>query len=266
VGDSYTSTTEPKTLIESWNGSTWSVVPSPNPAAGRLGVNYLDGVSCVSASACTAVGFYWTNSRRVPRTLTESWNGTAWTIVPSPSPGRGSNYLSGVSCTSAAACTAVGYGTGPLIESWNGSTWSVVPSPNPPGGAVLFSVSCPSAAACIAVGHAGQTFAESWNGSAWSIVPTPNVGGATNSLNSVFCTSATACTAVGDYQITGSPGRTLIESWDGAAWTIVPSPNTGGTHRNNGLSSVSCPTVVTCTAVGNYERTGNVKTLIETGT
>ena len=40
----------------------------------------------------------------------------------------------------------------------------------------------------------------------------------------------------------------------------------GVTHRNNGLSSVSCPTVATCTAVGNYGRTGSVKTLIETGT
>jgi hypothetical protein len=266
VGTSYTRTTEPKTLIESWNGSTWSIVPSPNPAAGRLGVNYLDGVSCVSASACTAVGFSWTNSRRVPRTLIESWDGTAWTIVPSPSPGPGSHYLSSVSCISAASCTAVGYGAGPLIESWNGSSWSIVPSPNPPGGAVLFSVSCSSAAACMAVGHAGQTFAESWNGSSWSIVPTRNVSGATNTFGGVFCTSATACTAVGGYQSTGSASRTLVESWDGTAWTIVPSPNAGGTQRNNGLSSVSCPTVATCTAVGNYGRTGSVKTLIETGT
>jgi hypothetical protein len=265
VGTSYTHTTEPKTLIESWNGSTWAIVPSPNQAAGRLGVNYLDGVSCVSASACTAVGFYWTNSRRVPKTLIESWNGTAWTIVPSPSPGTGSNYLSSVSCTSATACTAVGNGTGTLIESWNGSTWSVVPSPTPPGGAVLFSVSCPSVTACTAVGHAGQTFAESWNGSTWSIVPTPNVGGATNVLDGVFCTSATACTAVGDSQGTGSPARTLVESWDGTAWTIVPSPNAGGARRNNGLGSVSCPTAATCTAVGGYGITGSGKTLIETG-
>jgi hypothetical protein len=266
VGTSYTRSTEPKTLIESWNGSTWTIVPSPNPAAGRLGVNYLDGVSCVSADACTAVGFSWTNSRRVPRTLIESWDGTAWTIVPSPSPGPGGHYLSSVSCASAAACTAVGYGTGTLIESWNGSTWTIVPSPNPPGGADLFSVSCPTATACTAVGRAGQTFAETWNGSTWSIVPTPSVSGATNTLSGVFCTSATACTAVGDYQSTGSTARTLVESWDGTAWTIVPSPNAGGVHRNNALVSVSCPTVATCTADGNYGRTGSVKTLIEAGT
>ena len=42
------------TLIEQWNGTTWSVIASPNPAAG-LGV--LNGVSCISARHCFAVGY-----------------------------------------------------------------------------------------------------------------------------------------------------------------------------------------------------------------
>ena len=57
-----------------------------------------------------------------------------WSVVPSPSPGSG-DALSGVSCVSAEACTAVGTyhtssgGARTLIESSNGTTWSVVPNP-----------------------------------------------------------------------------------------------------------------------------------------
>ena len=63
-----------RTLVESWNGTAWSVVPGPSPS-----VAYLYGVSCVSARSCKATGEYANNSG-VVRTLVESWNGTAWSI------------------------------------------------------------------------------------------------------------------------------------------------------------------------------------------
>ena len=84
----------------------------PSPAAGRAGSSSeLDGVSCVSATACTAAGQYYNpNSGAGSRTLVESWNGTAWSVVPTPNAGPydDANYLSDVSCVSAAACTAAG--------------------------------------------------------------------------------------------------------------------------------------------------------------
>ena len=61
-----------RTLVESWNGTAWSVVASPSPS-----VAFLYGVSCPSARSCKAVGEYANNSGAV-RTLVESWNGTAW--------------------------------------------------------------------------------------------------------------------------------------------------------------------------------------------
>src|SRR5690348_18232190 len=54
---------------------TWSVVPSPSPGPGGAG-DALNGVSCVSAAVCAAVGFHGT------KTLAESWNGARWTVVP----------------------------------------------------------------------------------------------------------------------------------------------------------------------------------------
>jgi hypothetical protein len=92
-----------KTLAEIWNGSQWSLVTSPNVPRTRP-FDVLASVSCISATACTAVG------ASIHKTLIESWNGTAWAIVPSPNKvlGTSRNPLEGVSCASAAMCAAVG--------------------------------------------------------------------------------------------------------------------------------------------------------------
>ena len=66
-----------------WNGSTWSVVTSPNAGTGS---NYLYGVAAVSVSDIWAVGYY-TTTGTLQQTLTLHWDGAAWTQVPSPSPG-----------------------------------------------------------------------------------------------------------------------------------------------------------------------------------
>jgi hypothetical protein len=64
---------------------TWPVVPSAS-APQRID-NQLGTVSCVSATACTAAGYYVANSGNGPQnTFIESWNGTRWAIVPSPNP------------------------------------------------------------------------------------------------------------------------------------------------------------------------------------
>jgi hypothetical protein len=260
------------TVIESWNGAKWSVVPSPTPR-GELSVS-LDGVSCVSATACVAVGYYEPRSGGASfKAFIESWNGTSWSVVLSPHPASSSTVLSGVSCLSAAACTAVGsyypLDSGQFktfVESWNGSTWSVVPSPSPGTEYnALNAVSCVSATACTAVGYhydtptEPRTLVESWNGSVWSVVPSPNRPSG-NFLYGVSCVSAAACTAVG-YHGDRRSTRALIESWNGATWSLVTSPNPGSDYDN--LYGVSCPSAAACTAVGKYSNPGVDQTLIE---
>lgn len=52
-----------RTLVESWNGKTWNIVSSPNPATGTLDGFYgrhgsgLHAVSCFATTGCIAVGF-----------------------------------------------------------------------------------------------------------------------------------------------------------------------------------------------------------------
>jgi hypothetical protein len=69
-------------IIERWNGATWSTVPSPTAdLPGSTGA-YLDDVACMTASSCTAVGAWGENSFAIP--LVEHWNGSKWSVVPSP--------------------------------------------------------------------------------------------------------------------------------------------------------------------------------------
>ncbi len=259
-----------QTLIEDWNGSTWSVAPSPD--AGVSQDNYLFGVSCSSPSACTAVGNYTTGTNF--QTLVESWNGQVWSIVPSADVNSNrDNYLTGVSCRTSAICTAVGaYNDGTdtqtLVEQWNGIVWSIEASSNTSTTQdnYLEAVSCTTATACTVTGAVNtgtqtQTLIEQWNGTVWTIATSPAVpGNQGDNLYGVSCSDASACTAVGEY-FDGTHNRTLIEQWNGASWSLVASPNIG-TTENNFLESVSCTSASLCTAVG-YQFNGSVdQTLI----
>src|SRR5262249_4601738 len=65
------------TLAERWNGSTWAIQPTPNPAGAK--VSALAGVACTSSSACTAVGYSVTSSGS-QLALAERWDGTSWQL------------------------------------------------------------------------------------------------------------------------------------------------------------------------------------------
>ena len=93
------------TLAEPWDGTSWTVQSTPNPA-GATDI-LLAAVSCTSSAACTAVGSY-TNSSGVSVTLAERWDGTSWTTQTLPFVSQGEAELSGVSCPAASVCTATG--------------------------------------------------------------------------------------------------------------------------------------------------------------
>jgi hypothetical protein len=266
------------TLAEHWDGTSWSILPTPNPATGSpQSLIVLQAVSCTSPSACTAVG------NDGAGTLVERWDGTSWSIQPSPNPvSSNSRYpeaeLSGVSCSSPTACTAVGDypvtagQAATLVERWDGTSWSIDTTPTPAGAtnSFLVSVSCTAPNACVAVGtfnDAGLTsgpLAERWDGSSWSIQTTPNPAGATQAaFESVSCTSPTSCTAVGGHDdascclrpVEDPTGQTLAEHWDGTAWSIQPTANPSG--GSSTAAGVSCTSENACVAVGGFRPSGN---------
>jgi hypothetical protein len=118
-----------QTLTEHWNGSAWQVVTSPNMGPFP---STLDGVAAVSSSDVWAVGYYSTVSSPYHyQTLTEHWNGMAWSVVSSPNAADDTNYLFGIAQVSHGDVWAVGsyddssnYIREPLIERYNPCTTS----------------------------------------------------------------------------------------------------------------------------------------------
>jgi hypothetical protein len=247
--------------------SGWAVQPTPGPRGAAL-----VAVSCTSPTACLAVGFTPRGGGSA-KTIAERWNGTRWSIQPTPNPrGAVSSRLSGVSCTLATACTAVGtavfaHSQTPLVERWNGSTWSIQPTPPTASTAALAGVSCTSRRFCVAVGFVfvspsdTSTFAERWNGRRWSIQqipnpkPNPGLGAPTqNSLIGVSCTSSRFCIAVGVGDAPEiSMGSTLAEGWNGSRWSIQQTQNPSELTHDDALSGVSCTSTSACTAVGTAD-------------
>ncbi len=221
------------TLAEQWNGTTWTVPATPDPGSTHpvQQFNYLSAISCPSATACVAVGYY---NKRLPsgkRPLAIAWNGNSWQLLRTS--GQNGQFAS-VSCRSGSQCLAVGADTNglglptrPLAQQWNGHTWAQRwPAGTGQGtGGHLDAVACAGAASCQATGgfstSVGQVlaFAESWNGSSWHRVTTPSPSPALSELYSIDCTRATACLAVGG-RATQLP---LAELWNGARWrTLTP--------------------------------------------
>jgi hypothetical protein len=178
-----------ETLVEHYNGTTWSEVP----AGGVSG--YLSSVSATSPNDIWAVGSTDNGN------LIEHFDGNTWSVVPSPQP-AGRSSLDSISALSPTNAWAVGSRTGlgaresTFTLHWNGSTWSEVPSPNPRSTAdatnQLRSVAAISADNIWAVGtydnlqtgHQDRTLTMHWDGSSWSLVDSPTPG-ATGQLTAV---------------------------------------------------------------------------------
>lgn len=244
------------TLVEHWDGSSWTVQPSPNPAG--VTVAELDAGSCAAPTSCTATGLYDKGGQEVP--LAEHWNGSTWTIqaVPLPAGATAADLSGGVSCPSATDCTAVGAAkipglpanTQPLAERWNGTRWTVQATVTPAGAynPALRGVSCTSDKHCTAVGgflnssdNVEESLVERSDGTTWT--SQADAAPANTLLDGVSCTSVTSCTAV---------GGDSAEHWNGATWTLQPTPIPHNTTKGVSLLGLSCRSATTCTAVGYY--------------
>jgi hypothetical protein len=245
-----------RTLVERWNGSSWSIVPSPNAAATNT---WLGAIACTSTTNCLAVGNS-TNSGYGGKAYAARMTGGTWSTVVIPAGGTKAG-LSDVACTAADNCLAVGSyrgGTGPrpLAMRWNGQKWTILAVPLPAGlsGGHLSGVDCATPSKCFAVGGSDDqqgpnaVIIERWNGTRWVVdrhFTTP--GGVSPELSDVTCPTTTGCRAVGN---DGSAfARTLAVAWNGTAWSIEASTNRKSDEENY-LRAVTCWTAHDCFAVG----------------
>ena len=182
--------------------------------------------------------------------------------MPYPSP------LEGVSCApSSSTCSGAGSqesfapgspdGDYPAVEQWTGSG-------EPEGGiindrypGILEAVSCYSTQGCVAVGgeelQSNMAIIWAWNGSSWTeqTAALPS-DAASSGLESVSCVSANFCTATGSYQTSDDSSFLFVDLWNGSSWKLENLPSASGASSSS-LSGVSCTTVSSCVAVGQYK-------------
>jgi hypothetical protein len=198
-----------------------TVVASAN--AGGYG-NYLNEVTALSTNELWSVGTFYNWDSAAYQTLVEHWSavGIGWAVVPSPNMGTSHNQLYAVSASSA-------------NDVWAAGDYYAADSK---------------------VGH-DATLIEHWDGAVWSVVPSDNLSSNhNNNLYGISAVSKEDVWAVGGYSDdpTGTL-QTLIEHWDGVAWTAVPSPNMAG--GVNSLYSVDAVTANDVWAVGEFYNTTN---------
>jgi hypothetical protein len=263
-----------QTLGEEWNGSSWSLVTTPNPPSDNAAD--LQSVSCVSASYCVAVGYAGT-TEGTASPLIEVWNGSTWSIYPAmlPLPPGGLwGQLYGVSCVSTSFCTAVGtWETGAQVPTAyavtsNGGTWSLSGALAEGNSQVLGSVSCTSVSSCTAVGYlngpSASPFAEQFDGSSWTVTLdsfyNPANGWNGGELSSVSCAVAKGCMAVGFYHGSSANGA-YGQWWNGTTWTPMYVRGLSALQFSS-LASVSCEPAVGCSAAGQIGNSRLVQNLV----
>ena len=165
----------------------------------------------------------------------------------------------------AAACVlATGMLLGAPVITAAAGAWSIAASAD--SGASddhLNAVACAAAGDCWAVGSyfdgsGYRTLIEHGTDGAWQIVASPNGSSMTitnpsqdNELTGVACVTGDDCWAAGYYYNGSNYAQTLIEHYDGSAWSIVSSPNSQSV-QDNLLNAITCVDASHCVAVGYY--------------
>ena len=233
-----------------WRGQgghfvTQSVPLPPGTEGGRL-----SKVSCAGAGFCAATTLGADSFFSVPDgdpsvAVRPSQHG-AWRYPPSASHG----FLSGLSCTSATFCLALGSAAG--AQRWDGRHWAPAPSPGHPDPLVsgMQELSCTSPKFCLAVGMSGGNKGSArysiWNGSGWTPIASAAIpaGSRLTALTGVSCTSPKFCVAAGVSDPVKGRTRGLIEIWNGTKWTFAtPRPLVNLTFQG---TDVSCATPSAC--------------------
>lgn len=242
-----------KTLVEHWNGSQWQVVSSPN--VGTNNFNTLTSVDALSSTDAWAVGSYRTptspGTDTVRNTLIEHWNGTSWSVVPSPNPGTLSNSLLGVAATGPNDVWAVGWklsdqGLRSLVLHYNGTAWTEAAVPTVGTGEnVLTSVSAVSANDIWAAGYYDdgsqqKTLTLHYDGSSWTQVPSVNGADGVSVFRDINASSLSDAWAVGlEYRANLKHYVASTQHWNGSAWSAVPSAISSKSKTESEMFSVA---------------------------
>jgi hypothetical protein len=257
-----------QTLIEHYDGTNWSVVPSPSPGAQR---NILNGIAAISDTDVWAIGTQW-DGAGTAHSLTEHWDGTRWSVVSSADPGTGGNVLFGVKAVASNSVYAVGQQSGSgfpdkaLVEHWDGSKWSVLNSPADNTESLIgYGVTGNDSNLNVAGIRENDTapFTTMVAGGAPSSLALQNTPNATGENNLYAATTAAdGSTYASGWSVDPATGVYLSEILHGVngQWSIDSTPNPGS--GSNGFAGITAIPGGGLWAVGATSNKANNSTFI----
>lgn len=223
----------------------------------------LDAVTCLGSGSCVAGGENNYQQAVIATEVHGSWS-RARAVVP-PAGYSGPAEITGITCSAATTCTAVGTyddDNGPhhsFVLTEADGTWLAAQRVTPPvahvRATVLLSVGCSSAGNCAAAGyavthHSTRPLAVSevngvWRRAFLPRLPANATSAPAGALPAVSCVRSGTCVAVGQY--TSRSGVTpIVASVRRGDWRLRALRGLAGV----GLGSVSCPAGRSCVALG----------------
>jgi hypothetical protein len=277
-----TSSHDLATLAEHWNGTSWTKVTTVNPSLGSLFL----GVTAIASNDVWAVGQKYNFGTASWNTLTEHYNGSTWSVVPSADSFSTSDYneLDTISAFSSTDIWAVGLhaaniGGGnlgtfqSLAEHWDGFSWTVVATPNTAtGDNAIFGVNALEANHAVGVGYGNFISGSTPQaGEAWNLT----LGGSTNAVMNASASdngfqyvarSGDGVWGVGFSSATSSsPLQAMVwrANWDSGThtltWAGAPSASDSPSSVLNVLIGVAAVSPSVFWAVGVQDTNTNVE-------
>jgi hypothetical protein len=202
--------------------ATWTRVASPN--RGTVASALQDVVMVPGTSTAWAVGYYYDSNLAANRTMTQRFNGTSWSIVPSVNASAtGYSQLNRVDATSTSNVWAIGS----LVERYNGTNWVAMSSP---AGVALRGLDVVSPSEVWVAGYSGSaaTVAQ-WKNGTWTTRYTQaSTGRHLTVFEAIAVDGSGKVWAVGwdrDYDAPGRPVSSLVVHFNGTSWTRETTPN-----------------------------------------
>jgi hypothetical protein len=202
--------------------ATWTRVASPN--RGTVASALQDVVMVPGTSTAWAVGYYYDSNLAAYRTMTQRFNGTSWSIVPSVNASAtGYSQLNRVDATSTSNVWAIGS----LVERYDGTNWVAMSSP---AGVAPRGLDVVSPSEVWVAGYSGSaaTVAQ-WKNGTWTTRYTQaSTGRHLTVFEAIAVDGSGKVWAVGwdrDYDAPGRPVSSLVVHFDGTSWRREATPN-----------------------------------------
>jgi hypothetical protein len=202
--------------------ATWTRVASPN--RGTVASVLQDVVMVPGSTTAWAVGYAYDSNLAAYRTMTQRFNGTSWSIVPSlNASATGYSQLNRVDATSTSNVWAIGS----LVERYNGTNWVAMSGP---AGVALRGLDVVSPSEVWVAGYSGSAAAVSqWRNGTWTTRYTQaSTGRHLTVFEAIAVDASGQVWAVGwdrDYNAPGRPVSSLVVHFDGTSWNRETTPN-----------------------------------------